>query len=75
MVAAVSAIDTSGLDALAELKRVLDKRNIELVLANPVGSVTERMYNSVVGEMFGSDRIFFSVAEAIAAAPYKVVQP
>ncbi|KAM3195659.1 hypothetical protein ACQJBY_071674 [Aegilops geniculata] len=68
---AVTAIDTSGLDALAEMKRVLDKRGIDLVLANPVGSVTERMYNSVVGETFGSDRIFFSVAEAIAAAPYK----
>ena len=68
---AVTAIDTSGLDALAEMKRVLDKRGIDLVLANPVGSVTERMYNSVVGETFGSDRIFFSVAEAVAAAPYK----
>ncbi|XP_048542250.1 probable sulfate transporter 3.4 [Triticum urartu] len=68
---AVTAIDTSGLDALAEMKRVLDKRGIDLVLANPVGSVTERMYNSVVGDTFGSDRIFFSVAEAVAAAPYK----
>uniref|UniRef100_A0A0E0L7N9 STAS domain-containing protein n=1 Tax=Oryza punctata TaxID=4537 RepID=A0A0E0L7N9_ORYPU len=68
---AVAAIDTSGLDALAELKRVLDKRNIELVLANPVGSVTERLYNSVVGKTFGSDRVFFSVAEAVAAAPHK----
>uniref|UniRef100_A0A0D9WLP7 STAS domain-containing protein n=1 Tax=Leersia perrieri TaxID=77586 RepID=A0A0D9WLP7_9ORYZ len=68
---AVAAIDTSGLDALAELNRVLDKRNIELVLANPVGSVTERLYNSVVGKTFGSDRVFFSVAEAVAAAPHK----
>ncbi|XP_052157675.1 probable sulfate transporter 3.4 [Oryza glaberrima] len=68
---AVAAIDTSGLDALAELKKVLEKRNIELVLANPVGSVTERLYNSVVGKTFGSDRVFFSVAEAVAAAPHK----
>lgn len=72
---AVAAIDTSGLDALAELKRVLDKRAVELVLANPVASVTERMYSSVVGETFGSDRIFFSVAEAIAAAPHKTTMP
>ncbi|GJN29673.1 hypothetical protein PR202_gb17922 [Eleusine coracana subsp. coracana] len=68
---AVSAIDTSGLDALSEMKRVLDKRNIELVLANPVGSVTERMFNSAVGEAFGSDRLFFSVAEAVAASQCK----
>ncbi|KAF8697643.1 hypothetical protein HU200_035832 [Digitaria exilis] len=69
---AVAAIDTSGLDALTELKKVLDKRNIELVLANPVGSVAERMFNSAVGETFGSDRLFFSVAEAVAAGACKV---
>nr|CAB3469472.1 unnamed protein product [Digitaria exilis] len=69
---AVAAIDTSGLDALTELKKVLDKRNIELVLANPVGSVAERMFNSAVGETFGSDRLFFNVAEAVAAGACKV---
>ncbi|RLM54600.1 putative sulfate transporter 3.4 [Panicum miliaceum] len=68
---AVAAIDTSGLDALSELKKVLEKRNIELVLANPVGSVAERMFNSAVGELFGSDRLFFSVAEAVAAGACK----
>ncbi|RCV20143.1 hypothetical protein SETIT_4G032500v2 [Setaria italica] len=68
---AVAAIDTSGLDALSELKKILDKRNIELVLANPVGSVAERMFNSAVGETFGSDRLFFSVAEAVAAGACK----
>jgi sulfate transporter 3 len=103
--AAVAAIDTSGLDALSELKKVLDKRNIEvqlpplavvllqllfirnmhawalmnfnlqLVLANPVGSVAERMFNSAVGESFGSGRLFFSVAEAVAAGACKAAQP
>ncbi|TVT97521.1 hypothetical protein EJB05_57225 [Eragrostis curvula] len=68
---AVSAIDTSGLDALSELKKILDKRHIEMVLANPVGSVAERMFNSAVGEAFGSDRLFFSVAEAVAASQCK----
>ncbi|CAN6208783.1 unnamed protein product [Urochloa humidicola] len=68
---AVAAIDTSGLDSLSELKKVLDKRHIELVLANPVGSVAERMFNSAVGETFGSDRLFFSVAEAVAAGACK----
>ncbi|PWZ06361.1 putative sulfate transporter 3.4 [Zea mays] len=72
---AVAAIDTSGLDALSELKKVLDKRNIELVLANPVGSVAERMFNSAVGESFGSGRLFFSVAEAVAAGACKAAQP
>ncbi|KAF8732845.1 hypothetical protein HU200_015192 [Digitaria exilis] len=61
---AVAAIDTSGLDALTELKK--------LVLANPVGSVAERMFNSAVGETFGSDRLFFNVAEAVAAGACKM---
>ncbi|KAF0909471.1 hypothetical protein E2562_036500 [Oryza meyeriana var. granulata] len=47
------------------------QRNIKLVLANPVGSITERLCNSVVGKTFGSDRVFFNVAKAIAAAPHK----
>jgi sulfate transporter 3 len=44
---------------------------LQLVLANPVGSVAERMFNSAVGELFGSDRLFFSVAEAVAAGAGK----
>jgi sulfate transporter 3 len=49
------------------------KKNLffQLVLANPVGSVAERMSNSAVGEAFGSDRLFFSVAEAVAASQCK----
>ncbi|KAF0909810.1 hypothetical protein E2562_000129 [Oryza meyeriana var. granulata] len=42
-----------------------------LVLANPVGSITERLFNLVVGKTFGSDHVFFNVAKAIAAAPHK----
>ncbi|XP_066377959.1 probable sulfate transporter 3.4 [Miscanthus floridulus] len=72
---AVTAIDTSGLDALSELKKVLDKRHIELVLANPLGSVAESIFNSAVGETFGSDRLFFSVGEAVAAGACKAAQP
>ncbi|CAD6337782.1 unnamed protein product [Miscanthus lutarioriparius] len=72
---AVTAIDTSGLDALSELKKVLDKRNIELVLANPLGSVAERIFNSAVGDTFGSDRLFFSVGEAVVAGACKAAQP
>ena len=44
---------------------------LQLVLANPVGSVAERMFNSAVGEQFGSERLFFSVAEAVAAGACK----
>jgi len=37
ILAAVTAIDTSGLDALSELKKVLDKRNIEVHMHTAAG--------------------------------------
>jgi sulfate transporter 3 len=48
---------------------------MQLVLANPLGSVAERIFNSAVGETFGSDRLFFSVGEAVAAGACKAAQP
>ncbi|KAL6861516.1 hypothetical protein ACP4OV_017216 [Aristida adscensionis] len=72
---AVAAIDTSGLEALTEMKRVLEKRGIELVLANPLGAVAERIFNSAVADAFGPDRLFFSVHEAVAAATCKPRPP
>ena len=38
ILAAVTAIDTSGLDALSELKKVLDKRSIEVQLLADVAA-------------------------------------
>ncbi|XP_008793448.1 probable sulfate transporter 3.4 [Phoenix dactylifera] len=69
--AAVTTIDTSGMDALSELKKTLDKRSLELVLANPVGDVTERMNRSGMWELFGSEGIYMTVAEAVAAVSCK----
>ncbi|EHA8589027.1 putative sulfate transporter 3.3 [Cocos nucifera] len=65
--AAVTTIDTSGMDTLSELKKTLHKRSIELVLANPVGDVAERMNQSGIWEQFGSEGIYMTVAEAVAA--------
>ncbi|XP_072965181.1 probable sulfate transporter 3.4 [Typha angustifolia] len=64
---AVTAIDTSGMETLAELKKILDKRSVEFVLANPVASVTEKLCKSVIWEQFGSECVYMTVAEAIAA--------
>nr|CAD1822158.1 unnamed protein product [Ananas comosus var. bracteatus] len=71
---AVTSIDTSGMDALTELKKALDKRSLEFVLANPVGNVLEKLSQSETLEKLGSDRIYMTVGEAVSAvsSTYKV---
>ncbi|WOL09182.1 putative sulfate transporter 3.4 [Canna indica] len=69
--AAVTSIDTSGMEALAELKKILGKRSLELVLVNPVGEVAQKLSHSGTWDLFGTERIYMTVGEAIAASSYK----
>ncbi|KAL8534356.1 hypothetical protein ACS0TY_010392 [Phlomoides rotata] len=43
----VTAIDTSGLDIINELRKILAKRSLKLVLANHVASVMEKLYEKI----------------------------
>ncbi|PON36018.1 Sulfate transporter [Parasponia andersonii] len=63
---AVTAIDTSGIDMLGELKKMLDKRSLQLVLANPAGTVTEKLHQSKALESFGLNGLYLTVGEAVA---------
>ncbi|KAK7381631.1 hypothetical protein VNO80_00177 [Phaseolus coccineus] len=63
---AVTAIDTSGIDTLCELRKVLDKRSLQLVLANPVGNVMEKLHNSNILDSFGLKGVYLTVGEAVA---------
>ncbi|MED6204075.1 Sulfate transporter 1.3 [Stylosanthes scabra] len=62
----VTDIDTSGIHALEELHRSLEKRDIELVLANPGPVVIDKVYTSKLANMIGENKIFLTVAEAVA---------
>lgn len=64
--AAVTAIDTSGLGMVKELKKMLEKRSLQLVLANPGGSVMEKLHQSEILESFGLEGVYLSVDEAVA---------
>ncbi|KAL0354708.1 UNVERIFIED_CONTAM: putative sulfate transporter 3.4 [Sesamum radiatum] len=70
---AVTAIDTSGIDTINELRKMLDKRSLKLVLANPVGSVMEKLHQSNVLESFGLEGVYLTVGEAVAdiSSPWK----
>lgn len=63
---AVTSIDTSGIDTLCELRRRLELRSLQLVLANPVGNVMEKLHQSNILESFGMKGLYLSVGEAVA---------
>ncbi|KAL0425060.1 UNVERIFIED_CONTAM: putative sulfate transporter 3.4 [Sesamum radiatum] len=63
---AVTAIDTSGLDMISELRKMLDNRSLKLVLANPVGSVMEKLHKSNVLELFHFEGLYLTVGEAVS---------
>ncbi|KAH6782139.1 sulfate transporter 3 [Perilla frutescens var. frutescens] len=63
---AVTAIDTSGIDTINELRKMLEKRSLKLVLTNPVGSVMEKLHQSNILESFGLEGLYLSVGEAVA---------
>ncbi|KAL5559059.1 hypothetical protein UlMin_035270 [Ulmus minor] len=70
----VTDIDTSGIHALDELYRSLQKRDIQLVLANPGPVVIDKLHASKFATLIGEHRIFLTVADAVAACPLKVVE-
>ncbi|CAK8574712.1 unnamed protein product [Lathyrus sativus] len=63
---AVTGIDTNGIDTLCELRRRLEQKSLQLVLANPVGSVMEKLHESNILESFGMKGLYLSVGEAVA---------
>ncbi|KAK8574700.1 hypothetical protein V6N12_062387 [Hibiscus sabdariffa] len=62
---AVTAMDTSGIDMVCEVKKMLDKRSLELVLVNPVASVMEKMHHSNILDSFGTSSLYLTVGEAV----------
>ncbi|CAM0871392.1 unnamed protein product [Alopecurus aequalis] len=62
---AVGSIDTSGTSMLDELKKALDRRGIQIVLANPGTEIMKKLDSSKVLELIGHEWIFPTVAEAV----------
>ncbi|KAL1829211.1 hypothetical protein ACET3Z_007623 [Daucus carota] len=62
---AVTAIDTSGVDTICEVGKMLQKQSLQFVLANPAGNVMEKLHNSNVLDSFGVNGLYLSVSEAV----------
>ncbi|KAL2513683.1 Sulfate transporter 1.3 [Forsythia ovata] len=61
----VTDIDTSGIHALEDLYKSLQKRDIQLILANPGQVVLDKLHASDFANVIGDDKIFLTVADAI----------
>ncbi|XP_006826848.3 probable sulfate transporter 3.3 [Amborella trichopoda] len=64
---AVTAIDTSGISVLTELRSSLSKRGLQLVLANPLGEVMGKLQRADQIQSFGTDGLYLTVGEAVAS--------
>ncbi|KAB1206931.1 High affinity sulfate transporter 2 [Morella rubra] len=63
----VTDIDTGGILALEDLYRALQKKEVQLALANPGPLVIQKLLDSDFVSLIGEDQIFLSVADAIQA--------
>ncbi|KAJ6412284.1 hypothetical protein OIU84_005360 [Salix udensis] len=67
---AVGNIDTSGISMLEEVKKVMDRRELKLVLANPGAEVMKKLNKSKLIDKIGLEWIYLTVGEAVGACNF-----
>ncbi|KAL0846218.1 hypothetical protein Bca101_019464 [Brassica carinata] len=67
---AVGNIDTSGISMLEEVNKILGRRDLKLVIANPGAEVMKKLSKSKFIESIGKDWMHLTVAEAVSACDY-----
>ncbi|KAJ0026451.1 hypothetical protein Pint_08296 [Pistacia integerrima] len=70
----VTDIDTSGIHALEELYKSLQKRDVQLVLANPGPVVINKLHASHFANLIGDDKMFLTVADAVSSCSPKLAE-
>ncbi|CAL9054687.1 sulfate transporter 1.2-like [Musa acuminata AAA Group] len=68
----VTDVDTSGIHALKELHRGLQKREVQLAIANPGAVVVEKLRLAEFIELIGQEKLFLTVGEAVIGCAPKV---
>ncbi|CAL0300595.1 unnamed protein product [Lupinus luteus] len=67
---AVGNIDTSGISMLEEVKKIADRRELQLVLVNPGSEVMKKLNKSKFHVDLGQKWFYLTVAEAVGACNY-----
>ncbi|KAJ8749804.1 hypothetical protein K2173_013207 [Erythroxylum novogranatense] len=64
----VTSIDTTGIETLLEIHRMLDTRGIKIAIINPRLDVLEKLTRSHFVDKFGKESIFLGVEDAIESS-------
>lgn len=67
---AVGTIDTSGISMLEEVKKIMERRGIKLILANPGSEVMNKLDRAKFVELIGHEWIFLTVGKAVEACNF-----
>lgn len=67
---AVSSIDASGIHMLEEVRKNVDRRGLQLALANPGSEVMKKLDKSKMIEKIGEEWMYLTVAEAVGACNF-----
>ncbi|XP_057517538.1 sulfate transporter 3.1-like [Amaranthus tricolor] len=67
---AVLCIDTSGISMLEEVKKIIDRRELKLVLASPGGEVMKKLDRTKFIEKIGQECVHLTVGEAVGACRF-----
>ncbi|KAF3326407.1 High affinity sulfate transporter 2 [Carex littledalei] len=67
-------IDTTGIQSLEELHKVLTKRDIQLEIANPGPVVIEKLRAAKYTDRIGQEHIFLTVGDAVAQCAPKAIE-
>ncbi|KAL8252984.1 hypothetical protein R6Q59_036677 [Mikania micrantha] len=67
---AVGNIDTSGITMLGEVKKIMERRGLKLVLVNPGGEVIKKLNKGKLIDVIGQEWIYLTVGEAVGACNY-----
>ncbi|KAK7393509.1 hypothetical protein VNO78_22067 [Psophocarpus tetragonolobus] len=69
---AVGNIDTSGISMLEEVKKITERRELQLVLVNPVSEVMKKLNKSKFQNHLGEKWIYLTVEEAVVACNFNL---
>ncbi|CAH1447374.1 unnamed protein product [Lactuca virosa] len=67
---AVGNIDTSGITMLGEVKKLMERRGLKLILANPGGEVIKKMNKAKLIDVVGEEWIYLTLGEAVGACNF-----
>ncbi|OIW05001.1 hypothetical protein TanjilG_06413 [Lupinus angustifolius] len=67
---AVGNIDASGISMLEEIKKIIDRRGLQLVLVNPGSEVMKKLHKAKFIEEIGHKWIYLTVEEAVGACNF-----